>query len=197
VPRLQGVAAYTKETGVVPTIIVPEAAPPFVRETLAFFGHTTNVSEWTPDSEMHVRKMVVPSNRYPERFGRMAFWKQKNISPDAAAWLHERGQTAVDSVDIELSPRVLISRADFGRREIANRDEVEASLAARGFVTYELVRMSVTEQAALFAQAEHVVGVHGAGLVNMLFSNNCKITEIFGVILKPSYYYLSQCASLN
>jgi hypothetical protein len=92
-----------------------------------------------------------------------------------------------------VSPRVLISRADVGRREIANRDEVEAYLAARGFVTYELARMSFTEQAALFAQAEHVVGVTGAGMTNMLFSEDCVYSIIYGDVLGPSFYYLAQC----
>ena len=197
VPRLQGVAAFTRETGVIPTIFIPAGAPSFVRDSLAFFGHTRNVSEWNPGTEVHVERMIVPSNRYPERFSRMKFWKEKIIAPSAAAWLHEKAQHAVDQVDIELSPRVLISRADVGRREIANRGEVEAYLAEHGFVTYELARMSFTEQAALFAQAEHVVGMTGAGMTNMLFSKDCLFSVIYGDVLAPAFYYLSQCVPVE
>jgi hypothetical protein len=53
--------------------------------------------------------------------------------------------------------------------------------------------MSFTEQAALFAQAEHVVGVTGAGLANMLFSEDCIYSIIYGDVLWPSFYYLAQC----
>jgi hypothetical protein len=53
--------------------------------------------------------------------------------------------------------------------------------------------MSFTEQAALFAQAEHVVGVTGAGMTNMLFSEDCIYSIIYGDVLGPAFYYLAQC----
>ncbi len=189
--RLQGLEVYTAATGHRPHIIVPADAPSYVTESLAFFGYEDVIVEWDRSEDLRIHHAVIPSHRFPERFSRKRGRRdvsKRVIAPDAAAWLHEKARRAVDRVDIELSPRVLISRADVGRREIANRDEVEAYLAAHGFVTYELARMSFTEQAALFAQAEHVVGVTGAGMTNMLFSEDCSFSVIYGDVLAPAFY---------
>ncbi len=65
--------------------------------------------------------------------------------------------------------RIFISRADGGGRGIINEAEVLALVARHGFDVVRLSDLSLTEQIALFAAAEAVVGVHGAGLTNLLY----------------------------
>jgi capsular polysaccharide biosynthesis protein len=62
-----------------------------------------------------------------------------------------------------------------------------------GFVETTLERMSPQEQIETLYDAEAVVGVHGAGLANMLFSpEGLKVAEIFPTYyVIPHYYYLS------
>lgn len=68
--------------------------------------------------------------------------------------------------------RVFISRQKFDtpKRRIANIDVIEPLLQSYGFEPVILEDLSVIEQIRLFSQAEAVIGVHGAGLANMMFS---------------------------
>lgn len=66
--------------------------------------------------------------------------------------------------------RLYITRRDAQMRRVENEAEVVAALLPFGFETVELEGMAVTEQVLLFAAAEIVVGPHGAGFVNTVFS---------------------------
>ena len=65
--------------------------------------------------------------------------------------------------------RLYITR-QASRRRIVNHDEVLVTLERHGFSEVPAEGLSVAEQIALFAQAEAVIGVHGAGLANAVFS---------------------------
>jgi capsular polysaccharide biosynthesis protein len=66
--------------------------------------------------------------------------------------------------------RLYVTRRDALTRRVVNEDEVVAALSPLGFETVELEGMAVVEQALLFASAELVVGSHGAGFSNLVFS---------------------------
>jgi len=70
----------------------------------------------------------------------------------------------------QLRRRLYITRRDAKMRRVENETEVIAALLPLGFETVELEGMAVAEQAMLFAAAEIVVGPHGAGFVNAVFS---------------------------
>jgi hypothetical protein len=55
-------------------------------------------------------------------------------------------------------------------RQVENAAEVRAFLEHAGFKTIRLEGMPLLEQVRLFATAEFVVGPHGAGLANLLFT---------------------------
>lgn len=65
--------------------------------------------------------------------------------------------------------RLFVIRTD-GHRRMHGMDEIASLLASRGFVAVDPGRLPPGEQIALFNQAGHVVGPHGAGLVNAAFS---------------------------
>ena len=53
--------------------------------------------------------------------------------------------------------------------------------------------MGLQHQIDLFHDADFVVGPHGAGFVNLIFSDSIKVIEIFGIpYVKPNYYFLSK-----
>ena len=92
--------------------------------------------------------------------------------------------------------RIYISRARSGRRRILNEEDLYAGLQRYGFVRYFLEDMSIDEQILLFYDAQFVVSPHGAGLVNLLFSDRTKVLELFaGPLLRPHFYFL--CKSLD
>jgi capsular polysaccharide biosynthesis protein len=66
------------------------------------------------------------------------------------------------------SRRLYVARSS--RRRIVNEEELRATLERHGFSEVSAEGLSVSEQIALFAQAEAVIGVHGAGLANSVYS---------------------------
>jgi hypothetical protein len=61
------------------------------------------------------------------------------------------------------------------------------------FGTEETVtfKMSFSEQVLLFSQAEMVVASHGAGLTNMIYSQNLKVIELFDSLVHLDYLLLA------
>ncbi len=67
--------------------------------------------------------------------------------------------------------RIYVSRADAKIRRITNDKDVADLLKTKyGFEICSLSGVPFAEQVALFASAEIVVGAHGAGLANCLFT---------------------------
>lgn len=95
--------------------------------------------------------------------------------------------------------RILISRVDTdrgSRRCILNEDSLFEQLKFYGFERYILENLSIEEQIELFYDAEFVIGSHGAGLSNLMYSQRIKVIELFPTqYVLTHYYYL--CKSLG
>lgn len=68
------------------------------------------------------------------------------------------------------SRRLYIDRRSSEHRRLSNEAELIQPLLDRGFEILALESMTLQEQIAAFAEASIVVGAHGAGLTNVLFS---------------------------
>jgi hypothetical protein len=195
--KLHGLYKYKESTNNSVKIIIPENSPSWALESLKFFGYTDDIIFWDPSKELKIRRLLIPSNRNIERFPGMTNADRKITSPSACNWIRNESRKYLSNkVNLDFAEKILISRADAGKREIRNRDEVKKYLHNLGFVSYELSDLTFRQQVALFSQADHVVGVHGAGLVNLLFAEDCTITEIFGDKFVPTYYLLTQSIGL-
>jgi hypothetical protein len=76
--------------------------------------------------------------------------------------------------------RIYVSRAIAGRGTVVNEDAVQACLQTHGFEAVHSEELSVANQIEMFADAEFVIGPHGAGLANVLFANpGCTVIELF------------------
>ena len=78
---------------------------------------------------------------------------------------------------------IYISRNDALYRKIINENEVQDYLRDIGFEIVQMSKLTFLEQVKICAEAQVVVGPHGAGLSNTVFCRNAKILEIFS----PSY----------
>ncbi len=65
--------------------------------------------------------------------------------------------------------RVFLGRRGSVPRQVVNLDEVVACLSSHGFEEVDAADLSIQDQMALFADTRHLVALHGAGLVNMIF----------------------------
>ena len=90
-----------------------------------------------------------------------------------------------------------ISRADAAGRKPINEEQVQQALRARGFDVVTLSGRSARDQIELFASASHVVGVHGAGLTNVLFSPpDTRVLEVLPPMVATEAYW-TLCSQLR
>ncbi|MDB4655782.1 glycosyltransferase family 61 protein [Flavobacteriales bacterium] len=85
-----------------------------------------------------------------------------------------------------------------GTRRILNFDAIKPILEKFGINEVDPENLNINEQADLFNSATHVVGIHGAGMTNVMFSNyeNTKVLEICSNNrIGTQYYWL--CTALG
>lgn len=87
--------------------------------------------------------------------------------------------------------RLYVARS---QRGLANDDEVWRALEPRGFLRVEPGTWE--ENVGLFSRAEMIVGPHGAGLSNVIFSPpDCRLIEIVPGDRPFPYFYSAACAA--
>jgi hypothetical protein len=179
-PRIRQLERHESRTGDSPTILVPPDSPAYVTESLALLGYLdSEYREWA-GGRAHVDRYLYPSLL---RNGAVP-------NPAACEWLHDRMNSAVSDRKTDTMPdRLFVSREDARMRRIENRSEIESLLQQRGFRTVRLSEHRIADQVALFAQAECVVGAHGAGLTNILYGTNLDVLEIFPSNDFRAHYY--------
>lgn len=152
------------------TVIGARLRYPFQAEVAARFG----VTEWLPtDLPLRVRvaELSVVStcveNQHPAHLG----------APWALAAIRSAFGVPATGVGHR---RLYVSRSDAASRRVTNEAELLAVLVPAGFEVVVPGSLTVAEQAALFAQASHVVGAHGAGMTNIAFCPpGTRVLELF------------------
>jgi hypothetical protein len=112
--------------------------------------------------------------------------------------------TPFNSINLRTKHKIFISRKYANKRKIINENHIIEFMKSRGFKIIYAEKLSFFEQVLLFSDAEIIVGLHGAGLVNMLFMakgsylvelrrhgdarNNCFFTMASD--LELNYFYL-------
>jgi tetratricopeptide (TPR) repeat protein/capsular polysaccharide biosynthesis protein len=95
--------------------------------------------------------------------------------------------------------KIYISRSNAKYRQVLNETEVFQILSQHGFTTVSLEKMSVAEQANLFANAKAIVAPHGAGLTNLVFCTpETTIIELFSPnYVRTDYWMISHQLKLK
>lgn len=110
----------------------------------------------------------------------LSFGAAQNVSPHVPAyaeWL--RGRLGTEEFGGR-ARRLYIGRHKAQRRRVVDSRDVDAALAARGFVSLDLEDLALAQQRAAFHQADVVVAAHGAGLANLLFAQaGALVVELF------------------
>lgn len=87
--------------------------------------------------------------------------------------------------------KIYISRSGASKRRVLNEDKVIDVLADYGFEAIQAEKLTFLDQIRLFAGTAHMVGPHGAGLTNMMFSRHCTVLELFPGAPFTHYRWLS------
>lgn len=84
--------------------------------------------------------------------------------------------------------KIFLSRSKSRVRHLVNTEEVELTCKKYNFEVVDADQLSIERQIDLFSHAAVVVGIHGAGLTNLMFCpDSCRVVEIFPF---PSSGYL-------
>lgn len=105
---------------------------------------------------------------------------------------------ALQSIGVAFPTRFYIDRRAASNRVLQNEDELISVLEQHGFAIIQLEYLSFDEQALLFANAEYIIGAHGAGLTNMVFcKTGTKIIELMPhTLLRWCYRQIAMIADL-
>jgi hypothetical protein len=65
--------------------------------------------------------------------------------------------------------KIYLTRAKHRRRTIRNNDEIEAIMRGYGFEIVDADTLTLPQQIELFTNCRYLVGIHGAGIANILY----------------------------
>jgi capsular polysaccharide biosynthesis protein len=98
----------------------------------------------------------------------------------AADWAIEHARGLLGGRGDGGTLKLYVSRDDATARKVANEEELFALLEPQGFKKVVASGLSYAAQVALFQQASHVVGAHGAGLAHVvLCPPGTRVLELF------------------
>ena len=188
-PRLEGVVRYERQTGRIPTVLLPPDPPQWLSDSVRLAGFDPDrCVEWSGPGAA-VDRLVVPSIRraLPADDSRDGYTN----APEGYRWVRETILGNLDR-DPPAADRIYVSRSAAEERRVVNEEAVVAALDSRGFEPYALEELSFPEQVALFAGAEAVVGPHGAGLVNAIYGDDLAVVELFGDYENACYFTMAE-----
>lgn len=103
----------------------------------------------------------------------------------------------VNSNDKNHKELIFISRRNANNRRTLPHGELEGYLESEGYKVIESENLTFKEQVNIFSKCTHLIGVHGAGLTNMVFmSKGSKVLEIktVGDNKNYCYYFMANAA---
>lgn len=93
--------------------------------------------------------------------------------------------------------RIFISRKDTAFKRLENEDQLVPVLEKYGYKIVILETLTLKQQVGLFSQVKSVIGAHGAGLTNILFSESSELLELEDEQNAPMLWYWIWSAMLG
>ncbi len=117
------------------------------------------------------------------------------------AWVQVRDALLRMAGDVgePASARVFISRnGSPERKRLANEDELLPLIEDYGFSVVRPERMSLAQQVRALSKAKVVLGAHGAGMTNLLFSpSGTQLLELQDALFAPRLWYWKKASMLG
>lgn len=178
---------------------VPHQRPRFVDAWLSMaLGDNIQRVDWC-FKKIRVQNLIVPTLPY------------RIISPDSNPirgvqrylasslnFVRNLGFQYCKSLESIHSPRKIFISRKGTSRVIVNESECDEILGRYGYTKIYLEDLSIPNQVALFRCASHLVAIHGAGLSNLVFANECNLVELYPEGRDPRLlHYYCQLSTLN
>jgi capsular polysaccharide biosynthesis protein len=170
-------------------LIINKNIPGFVKEYIELFNFKEIL--YLKDDEIAIADHLI----FSTYLSRGLAYNEKVIQ-EMSAWLREK----LFNNSIDNAPeKIFISRDNAKYRKTVNEDEVFAFLQQNGFVKFNLDEPSIKAQANFFKNAKYIIGSHGAGFSNMIYSKHCKlvIDIIHEQHPQDCFYNLANCFNID
>ncbi|KAA5544765.1 glycosyltransferase family 61 protein [Adhaeribacter rhizoryzae] len=181
-PRLYAILQNLKEPT---TLIIPANMPAFQLETLNFLllhNSLLSLQIISKNQKWQVPTFILPtfiSNHY------------SGFLPPAISDFMRNGIWQGNGVkDEPVKGRIYISRAKASKRRLLQEEAVLEILKAHNFKIVYAEALTYAQQVQLFYNAEIIVGAHGAGLTNILFSKQAQLIELHPANQVRSHYFM-------
>lgn len=183
--KVKALERYRSVTKNDPTVLIEADPPTWVDESLRLLGcDPEDCVRWDRQTA-YAESLVVPSHNIRST-------ANYNPSVRECDWIARRMRSNAGAKLGSEDERIYISRDDAPDRHVENRESVIEMLKQYGFGIYSLSDLSVSDQVRLFSRAEVIIGPHGAGFTNMIFSNKPTVIEFLPQSrIKPFYAALS------
>lgn len=181
----------------------------FALKSLDAFGiDETSIVYFDEGKNLFFDDLILPVTKVTE---------QRKIRPSLGDGIHFKGGWSKSYI-VELNNRIVqkfakndakhlgfdkifVGRNDASHRRVENIDEVETLLAKYGFVFIDPGTLSFEDQVTIFHCARKIVGIHGAGMTNILWTNIDSTVDIIEIAVDglddPGYRMISEALSLN
>lgn len=205
-PKLRSLARYEDRTGDEPLVLLESDPSGFVEDTVTYAGIERSRIRYVDEFEgTRVKRLVVPTRRPHLLNHNNPGLSTYRPSRSDLEWLRDEMVSRSDRSDRNRPSKIYVSRQQSSRgRSVRNYDRLREEIEARGFVPYVLEEHSFAEQVRIFSAADVILGPHGAGLVNMVFSDDPTVVELFPVAeenpnqyLKPYFYNLARIVGFD
>jgi|GEM_PF-1958148 len=159
----------------------------FVKEYLKHFPLKRKIVVQQKDEYMHVQELYVAKDVFcNDSYPRV---RHQVINSGIAA----------NQSEVPAPERLFIKRKDGTNRSLSNSEQIEEIARAAGFMVIEPGEYTWEQQVRLFSEAKDIIGIHGAGLTNIMFcrNNDVRLLELFpGNGFAPEHYE-SMCIRLG
>ena len=180
--------------------VLPGLPHPFHNETLSHFGIKANrIHRFTHGKYIKADKLLMPVYGSNEHLVRVNVEAWTNLHSLQSA--HSSDFLCSSFVDDNVksnAKKLYISRGNEGSRGISNEPELCDYLKSHGFTVIRAEEHTVSEQAALFSNADVIFGPHGAGFTNIVFcKKGTKVIEIYNDWTASCFWFISEFKGLK
>lgn len=172
-PMLRSYFEYEFINKQFPTIVIDRMPTEFQLQFLDLLGVPKDKVLLWNYKKIRAKKLVLSSVNFHrikvDEFNALHLYSKNGLN-----WLAERIES---SKKVHKHERIYISRRE--SRVVVNEVELLDFLEKRNVKRVFLEDLSVADQIDLFKRTDLLISIHGAGLVNLVFSKGIKVIELF------------------